>query len=118
MTVVSAAATAGTTGGDMNYYTVAFTMSDESVYSIEFRTDGNNWLTLGEYTDSWSNYTNGYYPGYINYAYKNGASIGWAYTHVAYENDAYTVKFRVTLDWQNFEEYTYVGAIEGLVAPM
>ena len=117
LTVVSAAATAGTTGGDMNYYTVAFTMSDESVYSIEFRTDGNNWLTLGEYTDSWSNYTNGYYPGYINYAYKNGTSIGWAYTDVAYENDAYTIKFRVTLDWQNFEEYTYTGAIDGLVAP-
>ncbi len=118
LTVVSAAATQGTTGGDTNYYTVAFTMSDESVYSIEFRTDGNNWLTLGEYTDSWSNYTEGYYPGYINYAYKNGTSIGWAYTKVSYENDAYTITFRVTQDWSNFEEYTYTGAIDGLVAPV
>lgn len=118
LTVVSAAATEGATGGDMNYHSVAFTMSDGSVYTIEFRTDDNNYLTLGEYTDSWSNYTEGYYPGYINYAYKNGSSIGWAYTKVSYENDAYTVIFRVTADWQNFEEYTYTGAIEGLDAPV
>ncbi|MBQ8494080.1 MAG: BACON domain-containing protein [Alistipes sp.] len=78
VSVVSAVATEGTSNGDMNYHSVAFKLSNNDTIAIEFRTDDNNYLTLGEYTDSWSDYAGngGTIPGYVNYAFKNGESIG------------------------------------------
>ena len=117
VTVLSATATRGTKGGDMNYHYVEFALSDGNKVGAEFRTDGNNYLTVGGYTDSYSNWTGGFFPGYINYAYKNGASVGFADARVDYADDAYTVMLRITENWSTFEEYTYTGAIEGLEAP-
>ena len=116
--VTSAKATPGTKGGDMNYHYVEFALSNGDTVGAEFRTDGKNYLTLGGYTDSYSNWTGGFFPGYINYAYKNGVSTYFADAHVSYADDAYTVMLRITADWATFEEYTYTGAIEGLEAPV
>lgn len=119
ISVVSAVAVEGTPGGDMNYHTVSFTLSNNDVIEIEYRTDDKNYLTLGQYTDSWSNWAGngGTVPGYVGYARKNGTAVSWVDSFVSYENDAYSVMFSVTSDWTNFDKYTYVGTIEGLVAP-
>ena len=116
--VTSAKATPGTKNGDMNYHYVEFALSNGDTVGAEFRTDGKNYLTLGGYTDSYSNWTGGFFPGYINYAYKNGVSTYFADAYVSYADDAYTVMLRITADWATFEEYTYTGAIEGLEAPV
>lgn len=117
LTVVSAAATKGTANGDMNYHTVAFTMSDNSVISMEMRTNGNNYLTLGEYTDTWSYYEAEYYPGYVYCAYVDGEACYWSSTNVSYADGEYTVKFGIGA-YPDTKTYTYTGAIEGLEAPV
>lgn len=114
LTVVSATATLGTKGGDNNYYTVSFTLSNNDVIALEMRTDGKNYLTVGTYTNDWSSYNGGIYPGYINYVYYNNGSATFNSCEVAYdETTLYTVKFGV-----NGAEFTYTGAIEGLDAPI
>lgn len=117
VTVIAAKATHGSKTGDMNYHYVEFTLSNGDTVGADFRTEDNDYLTVGSYTDSYSNWTGGYFPGYIAYAYKNGKSISFVDANVAYENGAYTVMLRVTADWANFEEYTWTGAISGIGFP-
>lgn len=115
--VVEASAVRGSAVGDLNYHTVDLILSDERVVSLELRTNGNNYLISGEYTDLWSSYISGTHPGYINCAYLDGSVVGWYYTKVSYDNGSYTITFRITEDRSSVIEGEYTGAIDGLVEP-
>ena len=123
VTVVSAAATHGNVNGDMNYHVVNFTLSNGVVYAIDMRTNGNPYLPVGEYTTDWSTYNRGQAAGYIYVCSKiedgNKEAASCTGATVSYADDKYTVVFNIyNYDTYALETYTYVGAIEGLEAPV
>lgn len=120
VTVVSLTATlGGTTTGDQNFYSLAYNLSNGDVVAADFRTNGNNYLTVGSYTDSYGSWTNGEAEGHIGYVYKNGTAVSFLSASVSYADGAYTVNLSI-YDFNKgaAEDYTYTGAIEGLVEPV
>ena len=120
VTVVSATATrGGHTTGDQNYYYIEFALSNGDTVGADFRTDGKNYLTLGSYTDSYGSWTAGLFPGMIGYTFKNDQAAGFTGATVYYADGAYTINLSI-YDFNKgaAEDYTYTGAIEGLVEPV
>lgn len=118
--VVSLTATlGGTTTGDQNFYSLAYNLSNGDVVAADFRTNGNNYLTVGSYTDSYGSWTAGEAEGHIGYVYKNNEAVGFLSASVSYADGAYTVNLSI-YDYNKgaAEDYTYTGAIEGLVEPV
>lgn len=91
-----------------NPYDVKFEFATGEKVTLRFNTDGTQYLHLGDWqSNDWQQ------PHYISQAQLNGVGTYVSSCKVAYdETTLYTVNFAV-----NGTEYTYVGAIEGLVAP-
>ena len=102
-----------TTFGGFNPYDVTFTFATGDKVEIRFNTSGNQYLHLGNWqSDSWQE------PHYISQVKYNGEYAAITACNVAYENDAYVVTFSV-FEYTNYAtlNYTFTGAIEGLIAP-
>lgn len=102
-----------TTFGGFNPYDVTFTFATGDKVEIRFNTSGNQYLHLGAWqADSWQE------PHYISQVKYNGEYAAITACNVAYENDAYVVAMSV-FEYTNYEtlNYTFTGAIEGLIAP-
>ena len=102
-----------TTFGGFNPYDVTFSFENGDQVIVRFNTLGTQYLHLGNWqTDSWQE------PHYISQVKYNGEQATITACNVAYENDAYVVTFSV-FEYTNYAtlNYTFTGAIEGLIAP-
>ncbi len=109
----SAALVTDTTFNGFNPYDVTFGFENGDKVVVRFNTDGAQYLHLGNWqNDDWQN------PHYISVVKYNGENAYISACNVAYENDAYTVTMSV-FEYTNYTtlNYTYTGAIEGLIAP-
>ena len=109
----SATLVTGTTFAGFNPYDVTFSFENGDKVVVRFNTSGNQYLHLGAWqADNWQD------PHYISVVKLNGVDAYASACNVAYENDAYTVTMSV-FEYTNYTttEYTYTGAIEGLIAP-
>ena len=102
-----------TTFNDFNPYDVTFGFENGDKVVVRFNTSGNQYLHLGAWqSNNWQD------PHYISQATYNGGNAAITACNVAHENDAYIVTMSV-YKYTNYTttEYTYTGAIEGLIAP-
>ena len=109
----TAALVTDTTFNGFNPYDVTFGFENGDQVVVRFNTNGNQYLHLGAWqADNWQD------PHYISQVKYNGEYAAITACNVAYENDAYTVTMSV-FEYTNYTtiEYTYTGAIEGLIAP-
>jgi hypothetical protein len=109
----TAALVTDTTFNGFNPYDVTFGFENGDQVVVRFNTGGAQYLHLGAWqTDNWQD------PHYISQVKYNGELASITACNVAYENDAYTVTMSV-FEYTNYNtfEYTYTGAIEGLIAP-
>ncbi len=109
----TAALVTDTTFNGFNPYDVTFGFENGDQVAVRFNTLGAQYLHLGAWqTDNWQD------PHYISQVKYNGELATITACNVAYENDAYTVTMSV-FEYTNYNtfEYTYTGAIEGLIAP-
>ena len=119
VTGVSASATLGTKQGDTNYHALTITLSNGVSYTIEVRTEGKNYLPVGNYTPDWSMYQSGNAASYIYCAYKNtDLQANCTGATVSYADDQYTISFTIfdMTKWIS-TTYTYVGSVDGIGAP-
>lgn len=94
-------------------YDVTFTFTTGEEVTLRFNTGGKNYIPVGEWqSDSWQE------ANYISDVKLKGGNPGLSKCVVSYADDQYTVEMAM-YDWDNYKsvEVTYVGAIEGLVAP-
>ncbi|MBO7185845.1 MAG: hypothetical protein J6V59_02995 [Alistipes sp.] len=109
----SAALVTDTTFNGFNPYDVTFGFENGDKVVVRFNTNGAQYLHLGNWqNDDWQN------PHYISVVKYNGENAYISACNVAYENDTYTVTMSV-FEYTNYNtlNYTYTGAIEGLIAP-
>lgn len=109
----TAALVTDTTFNGFNPYDVTFGFENGDQVVLRFNTGGAQYLHLGAWhNDSYQD------PHYISVVKYNGEGAYLTACNVAYENDAYTVTFSV-FEYTNYNtfNYTYTGAIEGLIAP-
>ncbi len=109
----TAALVTDTTFNGFNPYDVTFGFENGDQVAVRFNTIGAQYLHLGAWqTENWQD------PHYISQVKLNGELASITACNVAYENDAYTVTMSV-YEYTNYTttEYTYTGAIEGLIAP-
>lgn len=109
----TAALVTDTTFNGFNPYDVTFGFENGDQVAVRFNTNGTQYLHLGAWqVDNWQD------PHYISQVKLNGELATITACNVAYENDVYTVTMSV-FEYVNYTiiEYTYTGAIEGLIAP-
>lgn len=102
-----------TTFGGFNPYDVTFSFENGDQVIVRFNTLGKEYLHLGNWqSDSWQE------PHYISQVKYNGELATITACNVAYENGAYVVAMSV-YEYTNYAtlNYTFTGAIEGLIAP-
>ena len=102
-----------TTFGGFNPYDVTFSFENGDQVIVRFNTLGKEYLHLGNWqSDSWQE------PHYISQVKYNGEYAAITACNVAYENGAYVVAMSV-YEYTNYAtlNYTFTGAIEGLIAP-
>lgn len=94
-------------------YDVTFNFTTGEEVTLRFNTGGKNYIPVGEWqSDNWQE------ANYISDVKLKGGNPGLSKCVVSYADDQYTVELAM-YDWDNSKsvEVTYVGAIEGLVAP-
>lgn len=102
-----------TTFNGFNPYDVTFNFATGEEVTLRFNTSGKNYIHVGDWqSDDWQA------THYISDVKLVGGNPGLNSCNVAYENDEYTITMSM-YDWDNSKnvDLTYVGAIEGLVAP-
>ena len=102
-----------TTFAGFNPYDVTFSFENGDEVIVRFNTSGKQYLHLGDWqTDNYEE------PHYISDAEYNGKVATIKACNVAYESDAYVVTLSV-YEYTNYAtlNYTFTGAIKGLIAP-